>query len=227
MSKSAIVIIAMLLLLLVPSDIFERQADAEEDEIQFNHSENEGYVAFIVQDTEAETDDNDDNDDEVAECKCNGTKVMVHGDGHKTPCQCFNTGDGICRCTHNGSTPFPSPQPTPPPPEPVDPEVKPDTQEKKVQGIYFGATWCGPCISFNANEVPKLREAGYIVSSSEDADIRKLDVDEHPNLWNKYSNLTGNNVIPQFIIEVDGVAKRFWTGYTEAEGIIETLEEFK
>ena len=26
-------------------------------------------------------------------CKCNGTKEIVHGDGHKTPCTCE-----ICRC---------------------------------------------------------------------------------------------------------------------------------
>ena len=31
------------------------------------------------------------------ECKCNGTKEIVHGDGHKTPCTCSALPEG-CKC---------------------------------------------------------------------------------------------------------------------------------
>jgi len=31
-----------------------------------------------------------DNPDDNIECSCNGTGVIVHGDGHETPCPCEN-----------------------------------------------------------------------------------------------------------------------------------------
>lgn len=36
-------------------------------------------------------------DGKISICRCNGSKVMVHGDGHQTPCQC-TTKPGGCVC---------------------------------------------------------------------------------------------------------------------------------
>lgn len=37
------------------------------------------------------------NPDTVNKCECNGSKIIVHGDGHRTPCPCTGTASG-CKC---------------------------------------------------------------------------------------------------------------------------------
>ena len=41
-----------------------------------------------------------DNPDDNVECSCNGTGVIVHGDGHETPCPCE-----VCECEAPPTTP--------------------------------------------------------------------------------------------------------------------------
>jgi len=40
------------------------------------------------------------NPDTVNRCECNGAKIIVHGDGHRTPCPCTGTTSG-CKCGTN------------------------------------------------------------------------------------------------------------------------------
>lgn len=63
----------------------------------FDRPRNEGYVAFIVNEKDEYV------DEPTEKCKCNGSEVIVHGDGHKTPCQCLNTGSKICECAKEKS----------------------------------------------------------------------------------------------------------------------------
>ena len=91
MSKSATIILLLLGTTFFPFDIFDK-AEAKKPVFEFDRLANEGFVAFVVQDTPV------DDTEPVNQCDCDGSKVMVHGDGHTTPCQCHITGDGVCRC---------------------------------------------------------------------------------------------------------------------------------
>ena len=53
----------------------------------------EGFVAFIVNEKSFDTEGGDVQN----ECECNGTKELIHGDGHKTPCPCSESPQG-CQC---------------------------------------------------------------------------------------------------------------------------------
>ena len=53
----------------------------------------EGFVAFIVNEKSFDTEGGDVQN----ECECNGTKELIHGDGHKTPCPCTESPEG-CKC---------------------------------------------------------------------------------------------------------------------------------
>ena len=53
----------------------------------------EGFVAFIVNEKLFDTEGGDVQN----ECECNGTKELIHGDGHKTPCPCTESPEG-CKC---------------------------------------------------------------------------------------------------------------------------------
>jgi hypothetical protein len=53
----------------------------------------EGFVAFIVNEKSFDSEGGDVQN----ECECNGTKELIHGDGHKTPCPCTESPEG-CKC---------------------------------------------------------------------------------------------------------------------------------
>ena len=53
----------------------------------FDHLRNEGYVAFVVNETKHETPDTTPQPHPDADkCACKGTGIITHGDGHTTPC---------------------------------------------------------------------------------------------------------------------------------------------
>jgi thioredoxin 1 len=75
----------------------------------------------------------------------------------------------------------------------------------------FFATWCGPC----RIQGPILEELGKKMGNS--VEIRKVDVDQHMDLAEKY----GIRVVPTLIIEKDGRVIHMMEGVTDAS----TLEK--
>lgn len=99
MSKSTWVILIILFLLqVVPNKI-------QNEKYNFDRPRNEGYIAFIVNEKD------DKKEETIEKCSCDGSKVMVHGDGHKTPCKCINNGKE-CKCakTSQEASVLPVPQ---------------------------------------------------------------------------------------------------------------------
>ncbi|MCK9630321.1 MAG: thioredoxin [Methanoregula sp.] len=74
----------------------------------------------------------------------------------------------------------------------------------------FFATWCGPC----KLQTPILEELAKKMGDS--VEIRKIDVDQHMDLAEKY----GIRVVPTLVIEKDGKVVKSMEGVTD----ISTLE---
>jgi thioredoxin 1 len=70
----------------------------------------------------------------------------------------------------------------------------------------FFATWCGPC----RMQTPILEDLGKRLGDS--IEIRKVDVDRHMDLAEKY----GIRVVPTLIIEKDGKVVQMMEGVTDA-----------
>lgn len=69
----------------------------------------------------------------------------------------------------------------------------------------FFATWCGPC----RMQAPILEELGKKLGDK--VEIKKIDVDEHRDLAEKY----GISVVPTLIIEKDGKIVQRLEGVTD------------
>ncbi len=76
----------------------------------------------------------------------------------------------------------------------------------------FFATWCGPC----KMQTPIIEELAKKMGDA--VEIRKVDVDEHMDLAEKY----GIRVVPTLIIEKDGKIIQSLEGVTDA-GTLEKL----
>jgi len=75
----------------------------------------------------------------------------------------------------------------------------------------FFATWCGPC----RMQTPIIEELAKTMGDA--VEIRKVDVDQHMDLAEKY----GIRVVPTLIIEKDGKVLQSLEGVTDAK----TLEK--
>lgn len=73
--------------------------------------------------------------------------------------------------------------------------------------LDFFADWCGPC----RLQGPILEELKKRMGDK--VEIKKIDVDQHMELANKY----GIRVVPTLIIEKDGKVVRSLEGVTSAE----------
>jgi hypothetical protein len=79
-------------------------------------------------------------DDKVNQCECNGAKIIVHGDGHRTPCPCTGTSSG-CKCSKSQS------------------QV---TQQEKFIKIFTRPN-CVHCDRWKAEQKQKFENAGWKV----------------------------------------------------------------
>jgi thioredoxin 1 len=70
----------------------------------------------------------------------------------------------------------------------------------------FFATWCGPC----RMQTPIIEELAKTMGDA--VEIRKVDVDQHMDLAEKY----GIRVVPTLIIEKDGKVIQSLEGVTDA-----------
>lgn len=77
----------------------------------------------------------------------------------------------------------------------------------------FFATWCGPC-RIQSPIIDSLAE-----KIGDKVDIKKVDVDQSPDLANKYQI----NVVPTLIIEKDGKVVHRLEGVTDASRLEELL----
>jgi len=78
----------------------------------------------------------------------------------------------------------------------------------------FFATWCGPC----RMQTPILEELAKKMGDA--VEIRKVDVDQHMDLAEKY----GIQVVPTLIIEKDGKVVRTMEGVTDAATLEKLLQ---
>jgi len=75
--------------------------------------------------------------------------------------------------------------------------------------LDFFADWCGPC----KRQGPILEELKEKMGDK--VEIKKIDVDQHMDMANKY----GIRVVPTLIIEKDGKVMRNLEGVTSAEAL--------
>jgi thioredoxin 1 len=78
----------------------------------------------------------------------------------------------------------------------------------------FFATWCGPC----RLQTPILEELAKNMGDA--VEIRKVDVDQHMDLAEKY----GIRVVPTLIIEKDGKIVQQMEGVTDAATLEKLLK---
>ena len=222
MSNSTVFILLLLFTVFIPSG----SSGADSNTFVIDTMAASGYVAFIVNSQPKEEKDNNSGPNpDVKKCSCKGTGKITHGDGHKTECpyhgdsgslppeptdqtseplatkcQCDSTANGtVCNCIAvNGKCycekySYKKKAKTAP--------ASPSLPVKSKQILYFTADWCGPCQSFKSR-IPILKEAGYTCSTSEDADIRIVDVDTDPDgLYAKYGD---RSAIPAFFLIKNG-----------------------
>jgi thiol-disulfide isomerase/thioredoxin len=215
-AKNWVIIIVFLLLFLpAPSAI----PSPSKPTFKIDRMAAEGYVAFVVNEKPAGNTDLVD----PQKCECAGTKVITHGDGHKTPCQCLLNGTD-CNCASNKQDELVE---EPPKPQEAQEPVQPKEPKKQKTIMYFTASWCGPCQSFKINELPKLQKAGLSTSFCRDGqvtDIEVVDIDLHRDMYTSY-NCGG---VPYFVILNDKheIVKRY-QGYTKAETMLEAWNGLK
>lgn len=208
MKKSTILLLLLLAVFFIPIPNIDIDLGGKKT-FAIDAARSEGYVAFIVNGDQKPIDNETDT---ATTCQCNGKKVIVHGDGHKTPCQCINSGDGICRCEATGGLREPD--------KSVE-QAAPIELKKTI--LYFTASWCGPCQRFKATEVPKLQQAGLSVGevgNGVQEDMEMVDIDKHPDLWRLHKK--NSSKIPCFIV-LDSQKKETFRTIGYAVGMYKTL----
>lgn len=91
MKNSTKIILALVFVLILLNNV-DLNITKKPKEFSIDKYQSEGYVAYIV------NSENENKEDEITKCTCNGSKVIIHGDGHKTPCPC-----DVCTCKKESS----------------------------------------------------------------------------------------------------------------------------
>ena len=199
----------------------------------------EGFVAFIVNEKSVDTEGGDVQN----ECECNGTKELIHGDGHKTPCPCTESPQG-CQCRPTQPVTKKEVEEIPQAGDVKKKEQSPplvafqvvNQQESKESGtdqqdrlnladkpkvkqvLFFTANWCGPCQQWKRTELSRFKaNPKWKVSEKSDAMIRIVDIDKASNKQLMFNKQT--RVVPEFVLMVNGKYKSHKTGYQSAETV--------
>ena len=225
----------IVVLLVVALTIFiDVGSPASQKEFVVDKPRSEGFVAFIVNEKSVDTEGGDVQN----ECECNGTKELIHGDGHKTPCPCSESPQGCqCRPTQpitteeleempqvgdvkkKEQTPLLvvsqiTKQEKPKKSGTLDSEDKPKTK----QVLFFTASWCAPCQRWKSRELTKFKaNPKWKVSEKPDAMIRIVDIDKTSNKQLMFNKQT--RAVPEFVLMVNGKYKSHKTGYQSAETV--------
>lgn len=80
----------------------------------------------------------------------------------------------------------------------------------------FTADWCPPCQKFKKTEVQKLKDFGLKVGIESDCEFKIVNIDEYPELYQKYGK---NRSIPCFVFFEEEKEKKSIQGFTSAETI--------
>jgi len=212
---------------------------ASPTEVSIDKARSEGFVAFIVNEKSFDTEGGDVQN----ECECNGTKELIHGDGHKTPCPCTESPEGCqCRSTQpvtkkeveqipqagdvkkKQQTPLAAFQTPTVVSQVVSKSELGESSEfledkpRAKQILFFTASWCGPCQQWKRAELSRFKSnPKWKVSEKPDAMIRIVDIDKTSNKQLMFNKQT--RVVPEFVLMVDGKYKSHKTGYQSAETV--------
>ena len=208
-------------------------------EFSIDKARSEGFVAFLVNEKSFDTEGGDVQN----ECECNGTKELIHGDGHKTPCPCSESPQG-CQCRPTQPVTKKEIEEIPQVGDVKKKEQSPplvafqvvNQQESKESGtdqqdglnfadkpkvkqvLFFTASWCGPCQTWKSRELIKFKaNPKWKVSEKSDAMIRIVDIDKASNKQLMFNKQT--RVVPEFVLMVNGKYKSHKTGYQSAETV--------
>lgn len=194
---------SVIILLFFVFTFFDFDVQTHRKTMAIDNALNEGYVAFIVNESQ-----NIQPDDEDGQEECDGSGFITHGDGHKTPCP------GCRACQKSSESTEEKAQ------EITTEEVIIEKEKKKKQLLYFTATWCTPCTQFKTQQLSRIIANGsWEVNEKEDAHIRVVDIDKPQNksIITKYKQTRS---VPEFVLVVNEKVDSFKQGYQKAEDIV-------
>lgn len=184
-------LLVILLIVFIPDQVTDVKADVTE------LAGNEGMVAvqILASDDSSEVKPEDAIVPEEL-CKCNGKGYTVAVDGNKIQCKCGPS----CKCTSTGS---------------ALPTAAAVTKVYQMYWFTQDPNRCPPCKQFLLYSVPELIKLGWGMVDSEQSKIRKIDIAQHGDLYEKYCvNEKGEQLgTPSFIMLDDGKWVGSLSGY--------------
>lgn len=205
MKTSTLILLAFLIITFIPIPFVGGQS---KNKFEFDHAKNEGYIAHIVNSYQPQSPSPDNVPDDVR-CDCRGSKIMVHGDGHKTPCQCYNENDGACNCPKKEAGVY------------MGAEIKkkvdePENRFLTKQILLFSSDSCLPCLQFKQTEIPELKNVGWKIGAELDSHIRVINIDNDATLYKMYGK---SRKIPLFVMFENQKETKFLSGFQKASKI--------
>lgn len=210
MKTSTLILIAFLIITFIPLPFVGGQS---KNKFEFDHAKNEGYIAHIVNSYQPQSTPDTVPDD--ARCDCRGSKIMVHGDGHRTPCQCYNENDGACNCAKKEAGVY------------MGAEIKkkidePENKFLTKQILLFTSDSCIPCLQFKQTQIPELIKAGWEVNEDLSGHIRVVNIDKDSTLYKMYGK---SRKIPLFLLFENQKETKSLVGFQKAKSISDMWNE--
>lgn len=244
MNPTSLIIILLFLITFIP---FPDNLLESKQTFSFNKIRNEGYTAFIVNE-DAPKDEKDEDDDSNFKCECQGTEVITHGDGHKTPCPCLGKDGGVCACgskskkleikpdtelekdTSQAELTKDTPQqPNVQPVKTKAEQIKEDIKKKYKYVVYhMGADWCAPCNMLKKNVWPNKGVQKFFTDNKFKLYIFESQIPEHVKYFDYFQDYI--EAYPTILVfKSDDLSKpiRTYSGYVNAEEMLLMLDKLK